>query len=126
MNIKKNKTGFTLLEVLAALVVVALAVLALITLHLHSLRAYERSIRQQQALLICQNQLERLGQNETDDKMYSGVETENEIEYHWLTQSGRSPAAVKGLREVRVQTSWPDETGSQKIALATWIPRQDP
>lgn len=55
---KLRSNGFTLLETLAALMIVSLAALALIRLHLISLRSFEQSQSRQAAHWAARNRLE--------------------------------------------------------------------
>jgi type II secretion system protein I len=119
--------GFTLLEVILALAMVAIAVAAIVRLHLVTVRSTRQAQARQWATVIANNQIEKaLGADSLKSGKSSGNELKGPLEFHWTTQvrEKKSFAGLEnlsGLHHVQVQTSWLDGPQQQSITLNAYI-----
>lgn len=127
----KNK-GFTFLEVLAALAIVAIALVALLRLHLISIRTTERNATTTRAGLLAQEKMaELLCQGYPPIGSQTGSSTQGGSSLHWQTDV-REFALPKynrnetfALRKVSVDVHWHHGGQEKHFRLASVAAQRD-
>ena len=120
--------GFTFLEVLAALAIVAIALVALLRLHLISIRTTERNDIQTRAGFLAQQKLAELMAKEYPLLgTKSGTLTQDGINLHWQTNvrpfdlAGYKQDESSALRKVCVDVRWKNGRQDKYFSLATIV-----
>ena len=121
--------GFTLLEVMVALAILALGLVTVLELFAGSLRLGTKASRHTQAAIYAQNEMDRLlAQTRLDDGEEGGEFSEG---YYWQArvqeihleesktqfQSQRNPTDFFRLKEIEVRISWQDGREEQSLTL---------
>jgi len=124
-----GKPAITLVEVLVALAVTAIALLALLRLHLVSVRLGQRAELEARALMLAQQKIAQtvaagyppVGQS------HGQVELDGTVFDWYLRLTDLAPVELAALqleplREIHAEVSW-SRTGSsrQKITLSRWL-----
>lgn len=116
-------SGFTLLEVMIALVVVATVLVVLIGLGTRSVSTHERLQKTTQAILLAQKKLSEL---ETE-LQGTGVGFSNEKGHFeqpfelftWETVFSATP--VEGVKQVDITVAWGDIKRNEAVQLASFL-----
>jgi general secretion pathway protein I len=108
---KKNHSGFTLLEIMVALAVLAVALVALLAHARHLVTATS----------LAKGKLEELSRvAEADRQQSSGDFGERYPGYIWSQQM--QPTLVPAWLEVTVTVSWPEGARQEQVGLVTYVP----
>ncbi len=122
--------GFTLIEVLIAMSVIAIALLSLLNLHLINVRTVRAAQLNQQAVLLAHEKLnESLIDSKDTPVPASGSVERHATVYQWQRRiSGVADQAmlIKGLDELTVDVEYDDRHRRKKISISTWIAQQSP
>jgi type II secretion system protein I len=128
--IGNRQSGFTLIEVLLALVILAIGGVSLLELQLYSMRAADRAARQSQAVLFAsQKMAETLattsiapGSNQgvTDDDTPGGPLSWN-VTVADLGNTDILGARTSGLNSVTVDVTWPEGDDVRKVELINYV-----
>ncbi len=123
-----NNDGFTLIEVLVALAVVAIAVSALLRLQLISIKMADSTVASTQAAFLAQQKLdETIAQSFLGPGTTTGSVTLNNRELNWrrtvtnlrlpeLDQNDFAP-----LRRVEIDVSWTPGSADKHLNLTTYV-----
>jgi len=128
MGNDERQAGFTLIEVLVALAIAAIAVVGLMQLHLLSLSAVAKANAEVQAIAIAQ---ERIAEMEAKGPLQTGSQAgsveRNRVAFRWQTQVSDLAAAGAGpLRRVVVTVCWDQGPRARDIVLSTVLANQRP
>ncbi|MBI4460962.1 MAG: prepilin-type N-terminal cleavage/methylation domain-containing protein [Acidobacteria bacterium] len=136
---KRRETGFTLLEVLVATVILGTAVAALFGLLSGALRNADRLQAPEQALLLGQAKMNELLAVGADPSSAAALPLEEKVEGRWgeqfrwealATRLGSSPQRVPGettLVRIALDVFWKSGTGEErKFSLETCQLRPEP
>ena len=120
--------AFTLVEVIAALVIVSISLLGLIRLHLISITMADAAEMTSQAVLLAEEKIaEALAQGYPKEGIASGVIEKNTHSLHWQTEvTGlQSPqlveADITGLRKICVEVDWKQGSSSKSLQMSTYV-----
>jgi prepilin-type N-terminal cleavage/methylation domain-containing protein len=123
-----SPAGFTLVEVVIALVVVSLSLLALLRLHLVSIGMAEAAEAAWQAALLANAKIEeKLALGYPNVGTDSGTVENNSLCLHWKTTitDVRSPqfadAGLAGLREILVDVNWKQGFGRKHVQMSAYV-----
>ena len=111
-----HKKGFTLIEVLASMIILSIGVLGLAPLIISAIQGNSFGNDMTNATLLAQDKIEEL-RNVNYDLMTSGQDTVGTIQRQWTVQ-GNTPST--GVSQITVQASWSDVKGSNhQVTLIT-------
>jgi prepilin-type N-terminal cleavage/methylation domain-containing protein len=122
--------AFTLVEVLVALVVLAIGAVTLLELQLFSMRAGDRAARQSQAVLFAsQKMAETLAAASTGLSPSQGVTDEDTPggPLNWtvtvadLSGTDIQGASTTGLHSVTVDVTWPEGDAEREVELVNYV-----
>jgi len=121
-------TGFTLVEVIIALVVVSISLLGLIRLHLISISMAEVAEVTSQAVLLAEEKIaETLASGYPEEGVKSGeIEKDAQI-LHWRTEvadlqsSKLTDVKITGLRRICVEVGFKRGSGSKTLQMSTYV-----
>ena len=122
-----GKSGFTLLEVLVAVAVLATALVSLLSLHGKNIQVVAYDQRLARATLLAQDVLTRAL---TADPFPDPAETRGDFDadpdYHWELAILRGPTRdlEEEIREIRVRVYW-DPNDPDAVKLATLVRKRD-
>ena len=124
--------GFTFIEVLAALAIIAIALVALLRLHLISIRSTQRSDTLTRAGLLAQEKMAQLvAEGYPPIGSQDGSVSQGELDLSWQTDvrefqlpDYKLEAPFK-LREVSVNVSWKNGGHDKHFRLATLVTDRD-
>jgi len=128
--IGRTSGSFTLIEVLVALVILALGVVTLLQLQLSALRNADRAFRQSQAVLLAGRKMaETLSAGYPAVGSDQGTTGEEDPggELNWsvtvadLTSAELQGTLLSGLRSVRVEVSWPEGQQMRTVQLVNYV-----
>ncbi|OHB65042.1 MAG: hypothetical protein A2Y76_09345 [Planctomycetes bacterium RBG_13_60_9] len=123
-------TGFTLIEVVAALAIVSIALLGLLRLHLLSINAADKAQGTTQAVFLAQEKMaDVLSSGYPQVGVKSGIVETDDSQFTWRTEvtdarlplprrSNRSPAR---MRRLSVEVTWERGPGEKCIRLTTYV-----
>src|SRR5207247_1168015 len=119
-NSLRAKTGFTLIEVMAALVIFSVAVVGLIINLRETMATQNRLSAASRAAMLAQNVMEEIkltGKSELgeDQGKFKGADQD----FAWRSETVKSNTA--GLREITVTITWQDGIRQQDYQIATCI-----
>jgi len=123
-------TAFTLLEVIVALSIMAIALVALLRLHVVSITMADRAARLSRAALLADAKMaEVLSQDYPEIGSQSGStqQEERDVVFHWqVTIDEVKPAALEdvgltGLRSVCAQVTWQEGLREGRVQVATYV-----
>jgi len=127
-----SRRDFTLIEVLLALLVVALMLVPLLQTHVHSVRLHEAAQTRERALLLAQSKLNevlelgRAGKLEGYQEASEGGPT---LLWRIQGQPVRAPIAtpepLPGLVYVQAVVSWRDGAGTRSLRLGSYLYSQE-
>lgn len=129
--------GFTLLEVIVALMIISTVMVSLISLNIQNIQLHEAARENTIAYMIAEEYMEKLIAQQTIDEnfevkdeeveeQYPGVEVETKVE-DIGTQDVAWAAFLPENTEVkilRVVVHWKDENGERTYPLETYIVRK--
>lgn len=113
-----RRGGFSLIEVLTALLIFSIAVVAFVQSMGSSIRIQSTLVSEQRASMLAENILEEIkytGDLAEDEA--SGEFEGADLAYRWTTSVRETDIA--GLMEVDVVVSWPDGPGQRDYRLST-------
>ena len=122
--------GFTLVEVLVALSIVAIALVTLLHLQLVSIRMTDRAAQMSRAALLADSKMA-----ETVARGHPGIGSESGtvedagggVVLHWQTSVSEmrlgelEDAGVTGLRSVYVKVTWNEGERQEQVHMATYV-----
>ncbi len=121
-------TGFTLVEVIIALVVVSISLLGLIRLHLISISMAGAAEVTSQAVLLAEEKIaETLASGYPEEGIKSGEIEKNAQVLHWRTEvadlqsSDLTEAEITGLRRICVEVGFKQGDGSKSLQMSTYV-----
>ena len=117
-----TERGFTLLEVMIALVIVGMVLTGLIGLAQRQVQSSETIQRTTQATLLAQGVLSRLevGLPPQDDATETqGVFPEPQDIYRWRVE--RKPSPLDGVEEVTVTVAWGEEARREAVSIISFL-----
>ena len=98
-----SESGFTILEVMVAMIILSMSLLLLLNMAMIALDGNDWSNQATQSTQLLQEKLEEL---RTDMNLSSGIHTVNNIEREW-----RVTASASHLRRVDITASWLNRRG---------------
>jgi len=111
-----HKNGFTLIEVLASMIILSIGVLGLAPLIISAIQGNSFGNDMTNATFLAQDKIEEL-RNVNYDLMTSGQDTVGAIQRQWAVQRN-TPST--GVSKITVQASWSDVRGSNhQVTLIT-------
>ena len=123
-----RKSAFTFIEVLIALVIVAISLVALIRLHLISIRMTETAEITSKAVLLANEKIaEVLALGYPEKGTNSGSVEENALCLNWRTEvtdiepSQLSETNTAGLRRIYVDISWEQGIRWKHLEMSTYV-----
>jgi len=124
----RKSNAFTLVEVIAALVIVSISLLGLIRLHLISISMADKAEITSQAVLLAEEKIaETLAQGYPKEGTASGVVEKKTHSLHWQTEVAdlQSPrlveADITGLRKICVEVGWKQGSSSKSLQMSTYV-----
>ena len=123
-----RKNAFTFIEVLVALVIVAISLVALIRLHLISIRMTETAEITSKAVFLANDKIaEVLALGYPEEGTNSGSVEENTLCLHWRTEvtdiepSRLGEMDTPGLRRIYVDVSWEQGIRWKHLQMSTYV-----
>ncbi|MEW6324717.1 MAG: prepilin-type N-terminal cleavage/methylation domain-containing protein [Nitrospirota bacterium] len=117
---RHNSRGFTLVEVLLALGILAVALVALLTLRNRDVALQAQSRHLVTATALAKSKLEEIsvidGAHEGEQ---SGDFGEDYPAYRWTRVA--APAPLLGWMELHVEVSWPEGAREERVELVTYV-----
>jgi len=129
----RGTSAFTLVEVLIALSVIAIALVALLHLQVISIRLFDRADRLTRATLLADLKMAEVlsaGYPELGTESGAFDEEDEPREFNWQTTvtdvelEQLEDAGVTGLRRVHVQVSWEESGQSRQVEMTTLVTRK--
>jgi type IV pilus assembly protein PilV len=128
MNLVEDRRGFSLVEVLIAIVVLSIALMGLATLQVRAMRSNDLANRTTQATNLAQNKLEellfRVATGETfaagvtqDDGNPVAVPADNEGAIFTRSWEFIDDSPVPAAREIIVTVVWNDTMGQHQVQV---------
>ncbi|MBI5187775.1 MAG: prepilin-type N-terminal cleavage/methylation domain-containing protein [Nitrospirae bacterium] len=144
-----SENGFTLLEVLIAVVILTVALLGLSSMNVYTIKYNDNAKRYTAAVALAQDKLEELKNKTFVDSALNDSNTSNNTSYSTITSTTNVDSQVAGLDEkgnaggiytrivniadyaagtantypntklIVVIVTWTDQTGSNSVTLAT-------
>jgi general secretion pathway protein I len=115
-----RNAGFTLLEVVVALAVLAIALIALLTLRSRDIALQAHARHLVTATALAKMKLEELNRVAgARDQERSGDFGERYPGYRWTSAIDETPLA--GWLEVRVEVLWPEGARQERVELVTYV-----
>ena len=116
----KKHSGFTLLEIIVALAVLAVALVALLTLRNHDIALQAHAQHLVTATSLAKAKLEEFNRvAETDHTESSGDFGEHYPGYAWNWDV--QPTPVPKWVELTVTVTWPEGARQEQVALTTYV-----
>jgi type IV pilus assembly protein PilV len=127
-SIGKNKKGFSLIEVLIGLVVLAFGLLSIAAMQIVSIKGGYFSNNITRATVLAQNRLEDLkllafNQNSTDPALSGGEHNDGAIPNSVFTRNYTVQDTAPTLKTITVTVRWVDR-GDHNISLSTMRAQQ--
>jgi general secretion pathway protein I len=126
-NGSAHTAGFTLLEVLVAVAVLATALVSLLSLHGHNIQTVAYDQRLARATLLAQDVLTRaLAADPFPDPAETRGDFDADPDFHWQLEILRGPTREleDELREIRLRVFW-DVNDPDAVKLATFVRKRD-
>jgi general secretion pathway protein I len=123
-----KRGGFTLLEVLVAVAVLATALVSLLSLHGKNIQTVAYDQRLSRATLLAQDLMTRtLVTDAFPDPTRSTGAFPNDRDYQWELEvlRGPTPELADDMREIHVRVFW-DEREPDAVRLVTMLRRMQP
>jgi len=119
-GIRTSEKGLTLLEVMIALAIVAIALTSLLALSNRSIGVHDRLQHLTHGTMLAQQMLAMV---ETDPGRYQ-EEREQPFEepfeaFRWIYRYGETP--IDGVRTVTVTVLWGEEANNEQVALTSFV-----
>lgn len=121
MNTSRNG-GFTLVEVLAAVLLLSIGLLAVLSTGRAAQETQQRAVRMSIGRLAAQSAIERLRSNQSytlPSSTVAGLPSGNKIEMNVSSVSGSRSST--NLTYACVTVTWPEGGGTQKVFYETYI-----
>ena len=112
-----HQDGFTLIEVMASMIILAIGVLGLAPLIIATIQGNSFGDDMTRATLLAQSKIEEL-RNISYDLMSSGQDTVGTVQRQWTVQKD---VPSIGISQITVQTSWVDEEGNTHLVTLTTL-----
>lgn len=116
----KRASGFTLLEVMIALAIIAIALVGLLGLTQRSIMAQDEAGRITRATLLAQEKLARIESG--IDEAEAGSDRFPAPDDLYLWQVLTSPAPIPDVRQVEVRVSWGKAERNEQVRLISFVP----
>jgi len=120
---RNSKTGFTLLEVLVAVAVLATALVSLLSLHGKNIQTVAYDQQLSRATLLAQDLMTRtLVAEDFPDPTQSSGAFASDPDFHWQLEilQGPTPELADEMREIRLRVFW-DEREPDAVRLMTLL-----
>lgn len=125
---RANKSALTLIEVLVALVIVAISLVGLIRLNLISIRMTEAAEISSQAVLLANEKIaEALAPGYPEEGTKAGSVEKNALRLNWRTEVINIEPAhpneldITGLRRIYVDVSWEHGNQLKHVQMSTYV-----
>jgi len=119
-SINKPHAGFTLLEVVVAMAILAIALIALLSLRNRDIALQAHARHLVTATSLAKAKLEELSRStEADRQQASGDFGERYQGYVWNQQM--DPTLVPAWLQVTVTVSWPEGARQEQVTLVTYV-----
>lgn len=119
--IRNNHKGFTLLEVMIALTIVAIGLTAVLTLGIRSIETSERVERTSQAVLLAQQKMAEIESGvipKPDDGEEQPFEPPQQ-QFSWT--ASYTPTPITGLRQMTLEVLWQDGSSKGSVTLDSYV-----
>lgn len=117
---KNRSSGFTLLEVMIALSIIAIALVALMGLAQRSITVNDQVQQITRATLLAQSKMAEIEAGvETDAATTGQVFPEPDQDYRWSTNY--SPTPVNGVQQVDLTVAWGQENRNEAVRLISFV-----
>lgn len=121
---KKNNSGFTLLEVMVALLIIATSFIVLLHSRNQSVIAADYARHMTIATLLASEKMGEIDHGESLDAVEdAGNFGEEYPEYTWLTTV--SDTAYEHVKEIRVVVSWGEGKGQRSVELVNYVKEKE-
>ena len=117
----KQQSGFTLLEIIVALAILAVALVGLLTLRNRDIALQAHASHLVTATSLAKAKVEEFSRvAETDHTVSSGNFGERYPGYVWNWET--LPTPVPKWIELTVTVTWPEGAGQEQVVLTTYLP----
>jgi len=127
---RSNDRAFTLVEVLIAISIMAVAMIGLLRLQLVSIRTADHAQKLSRATLLAASKMSEAlaaGDTETGTREGSVQEPNSELMLHWQTTVAEAhiqeldDAGIRGQRSVDVRVTWNEGHDRRQVRLTTCV-----
>ena len=121
MNSKfRQQQGFTLLEVMVALAIIATVLVSLLGLQTRTINAGDRQQKLTRATMLAQERMTDIeGAKASSQRDDDGVFDEPFENFRWQVRFKPTPLA--SVREVTVTVAWGDEGNNEDVSLTSFL-----
>jgi general secretion pathway protein I len=117
---RKTKQGFTLLEVMIALAILALVGVAFLRAQASSVRLVNESVQISLATLLAKEKMAELEGDQTlETGKKSGTAEEAWMTFRW--EQRVTPAEIPRLRKLQVAVSWMEGEAERKVEFTRYL-----